>query len=231
MPLFLQKKIFLIKRFLKLFYLQFNEEDGYCSFGHRMLSLKRVTNFSSLILISSVYNFSKSLASIPKKNVAFVAVLVDSQSGAPAQCEIVKQRLRSLKEDKKVPIYTFAGDHATSAGFYILSCGKIFDQGNLLWMELCQECYENNKILVRSPLRKYFTNLILFILLIIGDKVFADGSSVIGGVGAMYTHFNMGKAAKNFDYYVDKYQASKHITVYIFRDTFFIFLNFGIGSP
>jgi len=80
------------------------------------------------------YNFAKALGSVPKKNLKFLAILVNSAGGAPAQCHIISKKLKSISQEKNVPIYTFAEDQATSGGYYLLSCGdKVFaDNASLI---------------------------------------------------------------------------------------------------
>jgi ClpP class serine protease len=64
------------------------------------------------------------LASAPKSNLKFLAVIVNSGGGAPAQCHILKTKLKLWSEEKNIPVYTFAEDAATSGGYYVLTAGK-----------------------------------------------------------------------------------------------------------
>lgn len=63
-----------------------------------------------------------------------VAVVINSAGGAPAQCNVLTQKLKFFSANTKVPVYTFADDAATSGGFYVLAAGdKIFaDNASLL---------------------------------------------------------------------------------------------------
>lgn len=46
--------------------------------------------------------------------------------------------------------------------------------------------------------------------LCIGDKVFADGASMVGGIGAAHRHLNISRALAEWDVYIEKYATSEY---------------------
>lgn len=62
-----------------------------------------------------------------------VALLINCPGGSPVQTSLIYQRLRSLSEEKKIPIYSFVEDVAASGGYW-LACGgdKIIADPNSL---------------------------------------------------------------------------------------------------
>lgn len=44
----------------------------------------------------------------------------------------------------------------------------------------------------------------------LGEKVFADNTSLIGGIGALHRHYNVAKFLKGYDIYFEKYNTSKY---------------------
>ncbi len=55
------------------------------------------------------------------KGIKAVALLINSPGGAPVQSHLIFQRIRSLAEEKKVPVFAFAEDVAASGG-YMIAC-------------------------------------------------------------------------------------------------------------
>jgi signal peptide peptidase SppA len=52
-----------------------------------------------------------------------VALVVNSPGGSPAQSHLIYRRVRSLAEEKKVPVFTFVEDAAASGGYMIACAG------------------------------------------------------------------------------------------------------------
>lgn len=57
------------------------------------------------------------------KNLKAVAVQVNSPGGSPVQSELIYQKIRSLSEEKNLPVYTFAEDVAASGGYWLMCSG------------------------------------------------------------------------------------------------------------
>ena len=55
------------------------------------------------------------------KNLVCVAVQINSPGGSPVQSSLIFKRIRSLAEEKDVPVIAFAEDAAASGG-YLLAC-------------------------------------------------------------------------------------------------------------
>ena len=55
------------------------------------------------------------------KNLVCVAVQINSPGGSPVQSSLIFKRIRSLAEEKDVPVIAFAEDAAASSG-YLLAC-------------------------------------------------------------------------------------------------------------
>ena len=60
-------------------------------------------------------------AAFEVKGVKAVALLVNSPGGSPVQSSLIYKRIRSLAEEKGVPVYAFAEDVAASGG-YMIAC-------------------------------------------------------------------------------------------------------------
>lgn len=52
-----------------------------------------------------------------------VAIVVNSPGGSPVQSDLIFKRIRSLAEEKDVPVVTFAEDAAASGGYFIACAG------------------------------------------------------------------------------------------------------------
>ena len=57
------------------------------------------------------------------KNIKAVAINVNSPGGSPVQSELIYIRIKELAAEKKIPVFTFAGDVAASGGYFILLAG------------------------------------------------------------------------------------------------------------
>ena len=55
--------------------------------------------------------------------VKAVAIIVNSPGGSPAQSHLIFKRIRSLAEEKKVPVLAFVEDAAASGGYMIACAG------------------------------------------------------------------------------------------------------------
>ncbi len=53
-----------------------------------------------------------------------VALIVNSPGGAPAQCSLIGDMLRSLSEEKSVPVFAFVEDIAASGGYWLACAGE-----------------------------------------------------------------------------------------------------------
>ncbi len=61
------------------------------------------------------------------KNLVAVCLTINSPGGSPVQSELIAKRIRSLSEEKKVPVYSFIEDVAASGGYWLACAGnKIF---------------------------------------------------------------------------------------------------------
>lgn len=61
------------------------------------------------------------------KKIKALVVQVNSPGGSPVQSELIYQRIRSIAEDKNIPVYTFAEDVAASGGYWLACAGdKIY---------------------------------------------------------------------------------------------------------
>jgi signal peptide peptidase SppA len=57
------------------------------------------------------------------KGLRAVALIVNSPGGSPAQSHLIFKRIRSLSEEKKLPVYVFVEDAAASGGYMIACAG------------------------------------------------------------------------------------------------------------
>jgi signal peptide peptidase SppA len=55
------------------------------------------------------------------RNAKAVALVINSPGGSPAQSHLIMRRIRSLSEEKKIPVLAFVEDVAASGG-YMLAC-------------------------------------------------------------------------------------------------------------
>jgi len=61
-------------------------------------------------------------AAFSLRGVKAVALIVNSPGGSPVQSSLIYKRIRSLAEEKELPVYAFAEDVAASGG-YMIACG------------------------------------------------------------------------------------------------------------
>ena len=70
-------------------------------------------------------DFSSTLPHIEKafktRKAKAVALIINSPGGSPAQSHLIASRIRSLAEEKQIPVYAFVEDVAASGG-YMLAC-------------------------------------------------------------------------------------------------------------
>ncbi|MEM9469920.1 MAG: S49 family peptidase [Pseudomonadota bacterium] len=60
-----------------------------------------------------------------------VALVINSPGGAPTQCSLISSQIRSLAEEKEVPVFAFIEDVAASGGYWLACCGdKIYAQNS-----------------------------------------------------------------------------------------------------
>jgi signal peptide peptidase SppA len=57
------------------------------------------------------------------KNLAAVALSINSPGGSPVQSALIHARIRSLAEEFKVPVYVFCEDVAASGGYWLACAG------------------------------------------------------------------------------------------------------------
>lgn len=57
------------------------------------------------------------------KNLAAVALTINSPGGSPVQSALIHARIRSLAEEFKVPVYVFCEDVAASGGYWLACAG------------------------------------------------------------------------------------------------------------
>ncbi|MGE4313981.1 MAG: S49 family peptidase [Pseudobdellovibrionaceae bacterium] len=53
------------------------------------------------------------------RNVKAVAIIINSPGGAPAQCSLIGDHIRSLAVEKKIPVFAFVEDVAASGGYWL----------------------------------------------------------------------------------------------------------------
>ena len=53
----------------------------------------------------------------------YIAVIVNSPGGSPAQSELIYEAIRQMSRETKIPVYTFAEDVAASGGYWLLCSG------------------------------------------------------------------------------------------------------------
>jgi signal peptide peptidase SppA len=52
-----------------------------------------------------------------------VALIINSPGGSPVQSELIYKRIRTLSEEKKIPVIAFAEDVAASGGYWLMCAG------------------------------------------------------------------------------------------------------------
>ncbi len=58
-------------------------------------------------------------AAFKHRNLCAVALVVNSPGGSPVQSALIARRIRSLAEEKEVPVFAFAEDVAASGGYWL----------------------------------------------------------------------------------------------------------------
>ena len=58
-----------------------------------------------------------------KKGIAAVALALNSPGGSAVQSSLIHDRIRSLADEHKVPVYAFCEDVAASGGYWLACAG------------------------------------------------------------------------------------------------------------
>eukprot|EP01016_Furgasonia_blochmanni_P024665 TRINITY_DN2662_c0_g3_i2.p1 TRINITY_DN2662_c0_g3~~TRINITY_DN2662_c0_g3_i2.p1 ORF type:complete len:221 (+),score=61.20 TRINITY_DN2662_c0_g3_i2:155-817(+) len=74
---------------------------------------------------------TKSLHSINAARAKALAVVINSPGGAPAQCEIIKDRIRAFCDQHHLPLYTFAESEAGQSALHLLCAGDKVHVSNI----------------------------------------------------------------------------------------------------
>jgi signal peptide peptidase SppA len=106
--------------------LQFLLPSRYRSYRHPVVSVVRlsgaigaVTPLRSGLAMSNVAPLLERAFSVPGAKA--VAVVINSPGGSAAQSHLIFRRIRSLSEEKKLPVLAFVEDAAASGG-YMIAC-------------------------------------------------------------------------------------------------------------
>ncbi len=98
----------------------------YRSYRHPVVPVLRlsgaigaVTPLRSGLAMSSVAQMLERAFSVP--GAKGVAIVVNSPGGSAAQSHLIFKRIRSLAEEKKIPVFAFVEDAAASGG-YMIAC-------------------------------------------------------------------------------------------------------------
>ncbi len=75
---------------------------------------------SSLSFATTVGPIERAFA---MRGAVAVALAVNSPGGSPVQSRLIFQRIRSLSEEKSIPVFAFAEDVAASGGYMLLCAG------------------------------------------------------------------------------------------------------------
>jgi signal peptide peptidase SppA len=69
-----------------------------------------------------------------RKNIAAVALTINSPGGSPVQSALIHARIRALAEEFKIPVYVFCEDVAASGGYWLACAGdEIYaDQSSII---------------------------------------------------------------------------------------------------
>ncbi|KRW99005.1 hypothetical protein PPERSA_11606 [Pseudocohnilembus persalinus] len=118
-----------------------------------------ILTLSGSISSKSTQRIARGLKNINPVTAEAVGLVVNSEGGSLVQAQIIAEKIRIYCNNKHLPLYTFAGDIAAGAGYYILSQGdKVFaDQssaigqaGTLLTHTSWKQYLEQQKIENRS---------------------------------------------------------------------------------
>jgi len=106
--------------------LQFLLPGRYRSYRHPIVPTLRlsgaigaVTPFRSGLAMSNVAQMLERAFSMPGAKA--VAIVINSPGGSAAQSHLIFKRIRSLAEEKKLPVFAFVEDAAASGG-YMIAC-------------------------------------------------------------------------------------------------------------
>ena len=69
-------------------------------------------------------------AAFKVRQLAAVAVSINSPGGSPVQSELITERIRDLAAEKDVPVYTFIEDVGASGGYWLACAGDEIYAGN-----------------------------------------------------------------------------------------------------
>jgi len=69
-------------------------------------------------------------AAFKVRQLAAVAVSINSPGGSPVQSELITERIRDLAAEKGVPVYTFIEDVGASGGYWLACAGDEIYAGN-----------------------------------------------------------------------------------------------------
>lgn len=106
--------------------LQFLVPGRYRSYPHPIVPVLRLSGaigavmpFRQGLAMSSVAQMLERAFSVPGAKA--VAIVINSPGGSAAQSHLIFKRIRSLSEEKKIPVLAFVEDAAASGG-YMIAC-------------------------------------------------------------------------------------------------------------
>ena len=82
-----------------------------------------VIRLSGDIDVKSTYLVRRSLRKISPKRSKALGLIIDTNTGSPAQCEIIVSNIKTYCKTHKIPFYTFAENQAISMGYWMLCAG------------------------------------------------------------------------------------------------------------
>ncbi len=65
-----------------------------------------------------------------RKNIAAVALTLNSPGGSPVQSALIHSRIRALAAEFKIPVYVFCEDVAASGGYWLACAGDEIHDGS-----------------------------------------------------------------------------------------------------
>ncbi len=81
----------------------------------------KVSSIKSGLTIESLHELIDKAFEI--KNLEALCLSINSPGGSPVQSELISKRIRSLAQEKKIPIYSFVEDVAASGGYWLACIG------------------------------------------------------------------------------------------------------------
>jgi signal peptide peptidase SppA len=81
----------------------------------------KVNSIKSGLTIESLHELIDKAFEI--KNLEALCLSINSPGGSPVQSELISKRIRSLAQEKKIPIYSFVEDVAASGGYWLACIG------------------------------------------------------------------------------------------------------------